>query len=248
MSSRCPGRTSGPNRISAAIPATGRTLYSRQAIAFHAASWPAASANSVLGKREICSGTRKWPLACFPGCSSVIRSTKEYALKCPDMGCAAALATAYSTRRRGLLRADDELAEGLGREQARDVRDFHGGDEAIRRNFREECAQALQAGLGHHALLLELSLGQIAARVLDDLAARNLDLESAFQPEHEIEEVDRLGIEPLDQRHVELDLIHVAPESIGDGLRHRRVDGLNLLFRGFSHSSHSILKPPSTYN
>ena len=64
--------------------------------------------------------------------------------------------------------------------------------------------------------------GSVAARVLDDLAARDLDLERALEAEHHVEEVDRLGVEALDQRHVELDVLDVAAERVGDRLGDRR--------------------------
>ncbi len=99
---------------------------------------------------------------------------------------------------------------------------FSGVREAVGRHLAQERAQALHAGLGHHALLLELRLRQVAARFLDDLAARDLELEGALQAEHEVEEVDRLGVQPLDERHVELDVLDVAAERIGDGLGDRR--------------------------
>ncbi len=67
--------------------------------------------------------------------------------------------------------------------------------------------------------LLEVGFGQVAARVLDDLAARDLDAEAALEPEHEVEEVDRLGVEPFDQRYLQLDVADVAAERVGDDLR-----------------------------
>ena len=56
-------------------------------------------------------------------------------------------------------------------------------------------AQPRKPGVGDDALLLELRLGQVAARILDDLAARDLHLEGALEPEHDVEEVDRLGVQ-----------------------------------------------------
>ena len=64
--------------------------------------------------------------------------------------------------------------------------------EALGRHFAEELAQPRHAGFGDDALGFELGLRQRAARVLDDLAARDLDAETALEPEHEVEEVDRL--------------------------------------------------------
>ena len=85
--------------------------------------------------------------------------------------------------------------------------------------------------VGDDALLLELGLGQRAARVLDDLAARDLDLERALEPEHHVEEVDRFRVEVVDQRRVGLDLLDVAAERVGDRLRDRRIDRIDFLSR-----------------
>ena len=80
---------------------------------------------------------------------------------------------------------------------------FIGVAETIGRNLAQELLEPLQARFGDQAFLLELRLGQVAAGVLNDLAARDLHPERAFEPKHEVEEVDRLGIQALDQRHVE---------------------------------------------
>ncbi len=82
--------------------------------------------------------------------------------------------------------------------------------------------QPREAGLGDDALALELGLGQRPACVLDDLAARDLHAEAALEPEHEVEEVDRLGIQTLDQRDLRLDVLDVAAERVGDDLRDLR--------------------------
>jgi hypothetical protein len=85
-----------------------------------------------------------------------------------------------------------ELGERLGREEARDVRRLERRLESLRRHFGEELLQARDPGVGDHAFLLELRLGQIATGVLDDLAAGDLDLERALEAEDEVEKVDRL--------------------------------------------------------
>src|SRR5438876_6482192 len=96
------------------------------------------------------------------------------------------------------LCAHDELAERLGREQARNVGDFHRRLEAGVRDLAQIGPELCHPFLGHDTLLLELGFGQIAARVLDDLAPRYLDLEGALEAKDHVEKIDRLGVQSLD--------------------------------------------------
>src|SRR5487761_2768530 len=85
-----------------------------------------------------------------------------------------------------LLRADDELAEGRGCEQPRNVGDLHRAPEAVGRNLGQVALQLRETLVGDDAFVLELDIGQVAARVLDDLATRDLDLERTLEPEHHV--------------------------------------------------------------
>src|SRR4051812_12593999 len=73
------------------------------------------------------------------------------------------------------LRANDEFAEGFRREQPRNVGHLHRRLGTRLRDLGQITPELRKTLLGHDALLLELRLRQIAARILDDLAARNLD-------------------------------------------------------------------------
>ena len=124
-------------------------------------------------------------------------------------------------------------------EEPRNVGDLHRRLEPLGGHLGQVRLQLRHAHLADDALLLELGLGQRAARVLDDLAARDLDLERALEPEHHVEEVDRFRVEPLDQRHVGHDVLDVAAERVGhrfrDG-REYRVD----LFLGDCFCGHAF--------
>src|SRR2546423_10158265 len=85
------------------------------------------------------------------------------------------------------LRADDQLAERFRREQARNVGDLHRRLEARFRNLRQITPELRKALLRDDAFLLELRLRQIAACVLDDLAARYLDLERSEEHTSELQ-------------------------------------------------------------
>src|SRR5205814_10352739 len=89
------------------------------------------------------------------------------------------------------LGMDHQLAERLRREQAWNVGDLHRIAEAFFGNLGEVTFELGEATLGQYAFLLELRLGHVAARILDDLAARDLDLERPLQPEDHVEKVDR---------------------------------------------------------
>src|SRR5437016_13861072 len=117
------------------------------------------------------------------------------------------------------LRVDDELAESLRREQPRDVGDLHRVAEPLGRNLGQIAPELSESGFGQYTFLLELRLGHVAARILDDLAARNLDLGPALEAEDHVEKIDRLRVEAFDQRYVELDLIDIAAERIGHRFR-----------------------------
>src|SRR4029434_10160230 len=100
---------------------------------------------------------------------------------------------ASGRRRRPLpLRCDHQLAKRLGCEQARNLLDLHRRSEALDRDLREVRLELREADVGDEALLLEFRLGQRTSCVLDDLAARDLDLESPLQATHHAESVDRL--------------------------------------------------------
>src|SRR5207237_7605913 len=86
------------------------------------------------------------------------------------------------------LRADNQLAKGLGRKEARNVGHFHRRLETRVRNFAQVALELDEPFFGDDAFLLEFTLRQIAARILDDLAARNLDLERALEPKHHVQE------------------------------------------------------------
>src|SRR5438477_12242572 len=107
------------------------------------------------------------------------------------------------------LRADDQLAERFWREQPRNVGDLHRRLEARFRNLGQITPELRKALLRDDAFLLELRLRQIAACVLDDLAARYLDLERALKPKHHVEKVDRFGVQALDQRDIRFDVLDV---------------------------------------
>src|SRR5215471_7939751 len=212
----------------------------------HAASWPTASATRQRGNSATNDGTANTPRACLAGSSSVMRSTNEKAAKCSSMqGDAPKQSGAYTSF---LLRANHQLAKSLRREQPRNVGDLHRSLEAIGWNLGQIGLELRQTLLCDDAFLLKLGLGKIAARVLDNLAARDFDLEGALQPEHHVQEVDRLGVQSLDQRHVELDVLDIAAQRVGHGFGNLGIDRQDIFFGDFvlPHFVHSILKPPST--
>src|SRR5665213_242542 len=102
-----------------------------------------------------------------------------------------------SSGRRVLLRAQHHLAERLRREQTRYVGGLERRLDACRRHLGQELAQSRESRFGDDPFLLEIGFGQVAARILDDLAARNLHLERTLQAEYQVEEVDRLGIQAV---------------------------------------------------
>src|SRR5437763_17074107 len=81
------------------------------------------------------------------------------------------------------LSMDHQLAESLRREQAWNVGDLHRIAEAFFGNLGGVTFDLGEATLAQPAFLLELRLGHGAARILDDLAARDLDLERPREPE-----------------------------------------------------------------
>src|ERR1022692_4230373 len=259
-----PGKTSPSNRVSVANAATGRPRKFTWLIASHAASWPTASATRQGGKARTPPGTQNEPCALEPATNSVMRSTNENAAKCAVMRASRGRSSEpqgpgparSGCGRRFALSTHHQLAERLGSEQAGNVRDLHRRLEAFGGNFRQIRPKLRHALFGDDALLLELGFGKIAARILHDLAAWNLDLERALEPEHHVQKIDRFRVEALDQRYVELDVRDVATERVGHRLGDLGVDRHDLFFGEFRlrHAVHSvrysthysILKPPST--
>src|SRR5437762_1570845 len=78
----------------------------------------------------------------------------------------------------GALLADHHLAEGLCREQARNISDFQWGLDTVGRHFTQERFQPRQPSLGYRAALIKFGFRKIAPRFLDDFAARNLHFEA----------------------------------------------------------------------
>ena len=81
---------------------------------------------------------------------------------------------------------------------------FSGDVKPLRRHFTQKRLQPFEAGRGYHACLFELGLGEVAARFLDDLAARDLHFERALQPEDDVQEVNGLGAQIINERGVQL--------------------------------------------
>src|SRR5439155_8316145 len=129
-----------------------------------------------------------------------------------DRPCAWDPGAVPSGQRPLLLCGDHELAERLGREEPRNLLDLHWRAEALGRYLRQVGLELRKADVGDESLLLELRLGQRSGRVLDDLAARYLDLECALEAKDHVEEVDRFGTEVVDQRSIWLHLVEIATE------------------------------------
>src|SRR5262245_56200504 len=105
----------------------------------------------------------------------VIASTKENARKCSIMRLgfyirSGRLGLARKGARRALL-ANYNLAERAGGEETRNVGHIHRRIESFRPHFAEKGLQALKARLGHDTTLVEFGFGQVAPRLLDDLAS-----------------------------------------------------------------------------
>src|ERR1700687_2967001 len=171
------------------------------------------------------------------------------------------MAPARSSRGlRFALRMHHQLAERLGSEEPRDVGDFHRRLETLSGDLRQIRSKLRHSLFGDDAFLLELRFRQVSARILHDLAARNLDLERALESKDHAQEIDRFRIEAFDQRHVDLDILDVAAERVGHRLGDLGIDRHDFFLCGFRlrhafrstrystrYSTHySILKPPST--
>src|SRR4029078_123224 len=102
------------------------------------------------------------------------------------------------------------LAKRLRREQTRNCRRLERCDKPGGWDLAQVEPQTLHPDVGHDPLLLEFLFRQVASRVLGDLAARDLELERSLQAEHEVEEVDRLGVEPVDPPARVTDFVYLA--------------------------------------
>ena len=108
-------------------------------------------------------------------------------------------------------------------------------------------AELFDPRVGDDPALLELLFAQFATGFLDRLAPGNLHFELPFETEHNIEKVDRLGVEVVDQGRFGLHFFFVTAEGVGDDFGHFRIDRLDGILTDVlvTHFCY-ILMPPST--
>jgi hypothetical protein len=150
----------------------------------------------------------------------------------------------------GLLRTleltDHDLAKRLRGEEGGDEVDRQIRFETVCRYLGKILSQPLQPLVRDATVLLELVVGNSAARLLLDHAAGDLDLELTFELVDEIEKVNRLSVVVIDQAAIAFDLRFLKGENVGDDLTDLWVDGVGVHTLLFRRRAHAILNPPST--